>query len=69
MARPKSQKRVVRLSVTLDESDHTTVKRIASQLDVSTAWVIRRAVTGFIEQYSEEAPPEMPPRHRKINAT
>lgn len=54
MARPKSSKRSVRLSVTLDEQDHNAVTEIAAATDLSIAWVVRRAVSEFIERHGKE---------------
>ena len=54
MARPKSNRRSVRLSVTLDEDDHKVVREMAEAMDLSTAWVVRRAVSEFIERHGRE---------------
>lgn len=54
MARPKSNKRSVRLSVTLDERDHKAVKEMADSLDLSTAWIVRRAVSEFVERHNKK---------------
>jgi len=53
MARPKSSKRSVRLSVSLDEDDHKAVKDMADTMDLSTAWVVRRAVSEFLERHGK----------------
>jgi len=60
MPRPKGHRKVVRLSVTLDEQDHTEVKRLAAELDLSTAWLIRRAVSEFIEKHRDKMEPKLP---------
>lgn len=54
MARPKSARRTVRLSVTLDEDDYKVVREMAEAMDLSTAWIVRRAVTEFIERHGKE---------------
>jgi predicted transcriptional regulator len=54
MARPKSNRRTVRLSVTLDEDDYKVVRDMAESMDLSTAWMVRRAVTEFIERHGRE---------------
>ena len=54
MARPKSNRRTVRLSVTLDEDDYKVVREMAEAMDLSTAWVVRRAVTEFIERHGKD---------------
>lgn len=51
MARPKSDRRGVRLSVTLDEEDHKAVREMAEAMDISMAWVVRRAVSEFIGRH------------------
>jgi len=53
MARPKSNKRSVRLSVSLDEDDHKAVRDMADAMDLSTAWVVRRAVSEFLERHGK----------------
>ena len=60
MPRPKSDKRVVRLSVTLNEDDHAELCKLAGELDLSVAWVIRRAIADFVAAHSEEDAPELP---------
>lgn len=54
MARPKSNRRSVRLSVTLDEKDHKAIREMAKAMDLSTAWVVRRAVSEFIKRRENE---------------
>lgn len=51
MAKTKSHKSGVRLSVTLDESEYGELSRLAASLDLSAAWMIRRAVSEFIARY------------------
>ena len=62
MARPKSDRRSVRLSVTLDEEDHAALSGLATALDLSTAWVVRRAVFEFMARRGEEPKAELPLR-------
>ena len=54
MARPKNDRRSVRLSVTLDEDDHRAIREMAEAMDLSTAWVVRRAVSEFIERHGNK---------------
>lgn len=54
MARPKSNRRTVRLSVTLDEDDYKVVRDMAETMDLSTAWMVRRAATEFIVRHGTE---------------
>ena len=62
MARPKGNRKVVRLSVTLDEQDHTEIQRLATELDLSTAWLIRRAISEFVGKHRNKIEPELPLR-------
>lgn len=49
MGRPKSNRKVSRLSVSLDDQDYETLKSLADKHDVSAAWLVRRAVTDFLK--------------------
>ena len=60
MPRSRVPRKVVRHSVTLDEQDHSEIKRLAAELDLSTAWIIRRAVSEFIGRHRDETEPELP---------
>ena len=62
MARPKGNRKVVRLTVTLDEQDHTEIRRLAAELDLSTAWLIRRAISEFVGKHRNNIEPELPLR-------
>lgn len=62
MARPRGKQKSVRLSVSLDDQDYGEIQRIARDLDVSSAWVVRRAVTEYINRQSVERDPELPLR-------
>ena len=42
----------VRLSVTFDPDDYAEIKGIAKEKRVSTAWVIREAVTAYLNARS-----------------
>lgn len=68
MARPRGNRRVARLTVTLDEQAHTTLSALAQHQDVSVAWVVRRAVAEFIERHGTSAQPELPLRHTGFRA-
>ncbi|WP_432444561.1 ribbon-helix-helix domain-containing protein [Rhizobium leguminosarum] len=60
MARPRGQKHPVRLSVSLDEKDHAAISRLAADMNLSTAWVVRRAVSEFVARHDDGAQPELP---------
>lgn len=44
-------KKGMRLSVTLDEKEYAELTRLGANLDLSAAWMIRRAVSEFIARY------------------
>lgn len=46
--------RSVRTSVILPEAAHSRVQALADANDVSAAWVIRAAVSQFLEEHGEE---------------
>lgn len=50
MSKTKAKKGI-RLSVTLDEKEYAELTRLGSSLDLSAAWMIRRAVSEFIARY------------------
>jgi 16S rRNA U516 pseudouridylate synthase RsuA-like enzyme len=49
--RSKSNKQNVRLSVTLDEGEYAELTRMGEELDLSAAWMIRRAVSEFVARH------------------
>ena len=49
--RTKAQKNSVRLSVSLDEGDYAELSKLAATLDLSAAWMIRRAVSEFVVRH------------------
>lgn len=56
MSRPKSKKKhSVRLSVALDEREY-------EELDLSAAWLIRRAVSEFVARHRDGIVPDLPLR-------
>lgn len=60
VSRAKSIKRSVRISVTLEEKEYVELTRLAASLDLSAAWLIRRAVSEFIAQYGNGANTDLP---------
>ena len=60
MARPRGQKHPVRLSVSLDEKDHAAISRLAADLNLSAAWLVRRAVSEFVARHHSSAQPDLP---------
>ena len=60
MPRPKGTRKTARLSITLDERDYAALGAVARDNGVSAAWVVRRAVTEFLERRDDSAQPEFP---------
>lgn len=56
MPRPKVGSRVVRLSVSIDESAYADLCSLTDSLGVSAAWAVRRAVTEWLEQHRRDLP-------------
>ncbi len=54
MANKKREEPVIRVTVSLDQSDHDHLLRIANTADVSLAWMLRRAAREFIERVEEK---------------
>lgn len=48
MARPKTARKITRLSVSLDDRDYKALRALAKKYDVSTAWLMRRAVSDYL---------------------
>ncbi|MFD1703528.1 ribbon-helix-helix domain-containing protein [Methylopila henanensis] len=59
MARPRGQKHPVRLSVSLEEKDHAAISRLAADMNLSTAWIVRRAIAEFVKRYESGAQTEL----------
>lgn len=68
MARPKSRKPTVRFSIGLDERAHHELSIIASETDTTIAWVVRRAVSEFIDRQAPRAQSELPLMRRSGTA-
>ncbi len=48
MPRPKTARKIARLSVSLDDRDYQALRELAKAHDVSTAWLMRRAVSEYL---------------------
>ncbi len=68
MPRPKSKKQSVRLSVALDEADYAKLSKLGAELDLSAAWMIRRAVAEFVARHAGKNETELPLRHPATEA-
>ena len=60
MPRPKGRKTAVRLSVSLEESSHAALLRLADRHGVSMAWMIRKAVSDFVATQEQTDQAELP---------
>ena len=60
MARPRLNRKVARISVSLDEQMYADVFALAGQNDVSVAWLIRKAVAELLERRKDELIPQLP---------
>lgn len=60
VARPKGKKPAVRLSIGLDPADHAELSRLAAQHDLSVAWMVRKAVSEFVERNANQDQPVLP---------
>lgn len=58
--RPKIGKKSVRVSVTLDEKEYAELTRMATSLDLSAAWMIRRAISEFISRQGNRTASRLP---------
>lgn len=67
MARPKGKKGSVRMSISLDVQAHSELCRMASDLNLSAAWLVRRAVSEFVSRQERSTQAELPlgPRAEK----
>jgi len=48
VGRPKTDRKITRISVSLDDRDYQALRKIAETNDVSAAWLVRRAVADFL---------------------
>ncbi|EPY3937493.1 ribbon-helix-helix protein, CopG family [Klebsiella pneumoniae] len=60
MARPRLNKKITRTSISLDEQMFTEVSLLASQNDVSVAWLVRKAISELLERRREEVVSQLP---------
>ncbi len=60
MSRAKSTRRNVPISVSLDEKEYAELTRLAAELDLSAAWMVRRAVSEFMSRYGNAADSTLP---------
>lgn len=68
MPQPKSKKHSVRLSVALDEGEYEELRRLGAELDLSAAWLIRRAVSEFVARHRDGIAPDLPLRPPELEA-
>ena len=51
MPRPKGKKVAARLSVGLSQPQHAALTALAEQNEATVAWLVRRAVSEFLERH------------------
>ena len=49
VGRPKTNRKITRISVSLDDRDYRALRKIAVANDVSAAWLVRRAIANLLE--------------------
>lgn len=64
----RNVKKAVRMSVSLDEEAHSEICRIASDLNLSAAWIVRRAVTEFVIRQTDSSNPDLPLRPKPVKS-
>ena len=62
MPRSKTKKHNVRLSVALDEGEYAELTLLGAELDLSAAWMIRRAVSEFVARHRSGIEADLPLR-------
>lgn len=60
MPRPKGRKPAIRFTVSLDPHDHAELSRLADSHDLSVAWMVRKAVSEFVERNRPSEQSELP---------
>ena len=60
LRRSKSKKDNVRLSATLDDGEYAELARLGAELDLSAAWLIRRAVSEFVARHGQGIATDLP---------
>lgn len=69
MSKTKNQKNSVRLSVSLDETEYAALSQLAASLDLSAAWMIRRAVSEFVARHRDGIENDLPLKSPNANQT
>ncbi|WP_139212397.1 ribbon-helix-helix protein, CopG family [Jannaschia pohangensis] len=54
VGRPRTDRKIARISVSLDDQDYQVLREIADKNDVSAAWIVRRAVSEFLDRKSAD---------------
>jgi len=68
MARPRGRKTAVRFSVGFDDATADELAQIAETNDTTIAWIVRRAVSEFIERHATRDRAAVPLRSDNIRA-
>jgi len=62
MAKQRKDKTLRRVTVSVDPDDYAAMERLAVNSEVTTAWLVRRAMREFLVRYENEAKLEVPLR-------
>ena len=65
IGRLRQHRHTARLSVSFEKADYDRVIAIAEANDVSTAWIIRKAVTAYLDAFGHSALPVGAQRERQ----
>ena len=57
MGRPRQHKQTARLSVSFEKTDYDRVTAIAEANNLSTAWIIRKAVSAYLDTFGHSVLP------------
>lgn len=54
-----AKKRLARVTISVDKDDYAALGKLASQMEISAAWLIRQAIRDFLDKYGEQGQPEL----------
>ena len=60
MANKRKSQTLRRVTVSVDPDDYAAMEHLAASRDVTTAWLIRRAMREFLERHGDSKTVEVP---------
>lgn len=63
MANRKKEKKLVRVTLSVDPDDYASINDLARNSDFSASWLIRRAMREFLERQQQEKTINIDLRH------